>query len=126
MAKQRKPTQEEAISRHSGQQHGWSPDVDATRQQENPSAKRSFEAEKHAPAPGPGRKVSKEESEGSGVDVGKSEGRRGERQASGSKSEKGMRDLGPQGASRRPSGTRDASAVTGVDPQDPPGKRRVG
>ncbi|MFB7462675.1 hypothetical protein ACFCZ1_04045 [Streptomyces sp. NPDC056224] len=126
MAKQRKPSQGEAISRHSGQQHGWSPDVDATRQQENPSAKRSFEPERHAPKPGPGRKVSKEETKGSGADVGKSEGRRGEQQAPGSKGEKGMRDLGPQGASRRPSGTRDASAVTGIDPQDPPGKRSAG
>ncbi|WP_374772132.1 hypothetical protein OG756_02400 [Streptomyces sp. NBC_01310] len=125
MAKQRKPNQGEEISRHSGAQHGWSPDVDATHQQENPSAKRSFQPEKHAPAPGPGRKVSKEEEKGSGVDVGKSEGRRGEQRASKGKG-KGMHDLGPQGASRRPSGTRDASAVTGVDPQDPPGKRSGG
>ncbi|MEU9304693.1 hypothetical protein [Streptomyces sp. NPDC048269] len=100
--------------------------MDATRQQENPSAERSFHAEEHAPAPGPGRKVSNEETKGSGVDVGKSEGRRGERQAKGAKGEKGMRDLGPQGASQRPSGTRDASAVTGIDPQDPPGKRSGG
>lgn len=37
----------------------------------------------------------------------------------------GMRDhdLGPKGRSRRPSGTKDASATTGVDPQDPPGTR---
>ncbi|MGW7329785.1 hypothetical protein ACWGIU_14565 [Streptomyces sp. NPDC054840] len=125
MAKQQKPNQSEA-SRHTGPQHGWAPDVDATRKQENPSAERSFHAEEHAPARGPGREVSQEEKKGSGVDVGKSEGRRGEQQTKGAKSPKGMHDLGPQGASRRPSGTRDASAVTGIDPQDPPGKRNAG
>ncbi|WP_405533740.1 hypothetical protein OG592_42055 (plasmid) [Streptomyces avidinii] len=124
MAKQHKPSDGEAISRHSGAQHGWSPDVDATHQQDNPSAERSFQAEKYAPSPGPGRKASAEEKAGSGVDVGKSEGRRGEQR--GSKEQTGMHDLGPQGASGRPSGTRDASAITGVDPQDPPGKRSAG
>ncbi|MFC9635198.1 hypothetical protein ACFTY8_39630 [Streptomyces mirabilis] len=51
-----------APSQHKGtQQHGWSPDVDEARQQDNPSAHRSFHPDQHAPYKGPGRKVSKEE-----------------------------------------------------------------
>ncbi|MFD3698375.1 hypothetical protein ACFWUZ_19865 [Streptomyces sp. NPDC058646] len=122
MAKQPKRNGQDATSRHSGPQHGWSPDVDETRQQKNPSAERSFHPDEHAPAPGPGRKVSREETKGSGADVGKSEGRRGEDQAAGGA--EGMHDLGRKGASGRPSGTRDASAVTGIDPQDPPRSRK--
>ncbi|WP_406166482.1 hypothetical protein OIE52_08900 [Streptomyces canus] len=34
--------------------------------------------------------------------------------------EKGRRDTGRKGGSQRPSGTKDAAAKTGVDPQDPP------
>ncbi|WP_371591707.1 hypothetical protein [Streptomyces virginiae] len=41
--------------------------------------------------------------------------------------EKEMHDLGARGRSQRPSGTKDASATTGVDPQDPLIlKRRIG
>jgi hypothetical protein len=48
-----------------------------------------------------------------------STGRSGEDRAKKSK-DKGMHDRGPKGPSQRPSGSRDASAHTGVDPQDPP------
>ncbi|MDX2600621.1 hypothetical protein PV379_23465 [Streptomyces caniscabiei] len=104
-------------SRHRGtEQHGWSPDVDETRQQDNPSAPRSFRAE-HAGEPGPGRKKSAQETRSVPGDRAKSEGTRGEEY--GDADEKGRRDTGRRGRSQRPSGTKDADAVTGVDPQDP-------
>ncbi|MFD0427928.1 hypothetical protein ACFQ60_06125 [Streptomyces zhihengii] len=43
----------EGPSRHGGAQHGWSPDVDETRRQDNPSAHRSFHPERHAPGKDP-------------------------------------------------------------------------
>ncbi|MFD9481933.1 MULTISPECIES: hypothetical protein [Streptomyces] len=129
MAKQPKasqPSDGEGISRHKGsKQHGWSPDVDETRQQDNPSAHRSFHPDKYAPAKGPGRKISKEEAGNPHGKPSKSMGTRGEDQKKGT-GDKGMHDLGPRGRSQRPSGTKDASATTGVDPQDPPGTRSAG
>ncbi|WCD83859.1 hypothetical protein KPP03845_100178 [Streptomyces xanthophaeus] len=130
MAKQQpkpsQPTHGTGPSRHKGtEQHGWSPDVDETTQQDNPSAHRSFHPEKYAPAKGPGRTVSKEESGNPHGAPSKSMGSRGEEQSKGSGG-KGMHDLGPRGRSQRPSGTKDASASTGVDPQDPPGTRSAG
>ncbi|MEJ8641638.1 hypothetical protein WKI68_09510 [Streptomyces sp. MS1.HAVA.3] len=130
MAKQQpkpsQPTHGEGPGPHKGtEQHGWSPDVDETGQQDNPSAHRSFHPEKYAPASGPGRTVSKEESGNPHGTPSKSMGSRGEDQGKGSGG-KGMHDLGPRGRSQRPSGTKDASASTGVDPQDPPGTRSAG
>ncbi|MFE9934293.1 hypothetical protein [Streptomyces sp. NPDC005533] len=125
MAKQPKPSQPrhgEGPGPYQGtEQHGWSPDVDSTRQQDNPSAHRSFHAEEYAPKKGPGRTVSKEEEGNPHGKPVKSTSDRGEEQSKGGHQD-GMHDTGPKGRSRRPSGTRDASAVTGVDPQDPPGK----
>ncbi|TLS43688.1 hypothetical protein FE633_24200 [Streptomyces montanus] len=107
----------EGPSRHQDtEQHGWSPDVDKTRQQENPSASRSFQAEEHAPPRGKGRKASREEKKSVPGDTAKSTSRRGESQAE--RPEKGMRDTGRKGRSQRPSGTKDDSAFTGVDPDD--------
>ncbi|MFF3728140.1 hypothetical protein ACFYYM_37915 [Streptomyces erythrochromogenes] len=129
MTKQRKPSQPsqgDGPSRFAGaDQHGWSPDVDETKQQDNPSAHRSFHPEEYAPAKGPGRTVSKEEAGNPHGRPSQSRGKRGEDQKKGSGDE-GMHDLGPKGRSRRPSGTKDASATTGVDPQDPPGTRSAG
>lgn len=132
MAKQPKSSQPphgEGPSRHKGtQQHGWSPDVDETRQQDNPSAHRSFHPDQHAPEKGPGRKVSKEEAGNPHGRPVKSTSDRGEEQSKARSDEKGMHDTGPKGRSQRPSGTRDASATTGVDPQDPqdpPANRRA-
>ncbi|MFF3661042.1 hypothetical protein [Streptomyces olivochromogenes] len=135
MAKQPKSSQPphgEGPSRHKGtQQHGWSPDVDETRQQDNPSAHRSFHPDQHAPDKGPGRKVSKEEAGNLHGRPVKSTSDRGEEQSKARSDEKGMHDTGPKGRSQRPSGTRDASATTGVDPQgpqdrqDPPANRRA-
>ncbi|REK86939.1 hypothetical protein DY245_29485 [Streptomyces inhibens] len=117
--KSSRPSHGEGPSRHKGtKQHGWSPDVDETRQQDNPSAHRSFHPDKYAPEPGPEKTTSKEEVEGVTGDTVKSSSRRGEKQGGRSK-EKGMHDEGRRGASQRPSGSRDAKASTGVDPQEP-------
>lgn len=128
MAKQSKSPSgsHEGPSRHPGaHQHGWSPDVDETRQQENPSAKRSFHPDEHAPAKGPGRKISKEEAGNPHGKPVRSTSRRGEDQSKVGGTESGMHDTGPRGRSRRPSGTKDASATTGVDPQDPRDGRKA-
>ncbi|MDX2677816.1 hypothetical protein [Streptomyces soliscabiei] len=103
--------------RHQGAgQHGWSPDVDETRQQDNPSAGRSFRAEQ-AGERGRGRTKSPQETKSVPGDTAKSGAASGERY--GDADEKGRRDTGRRGRSQRPSGTKDASATTGVDPQDP-------
>jgi hypothetical protein len=117
------PSHGEGTSMHRDtQKHGWGPSVDSTNKEDNPSAHRSFHPQEYAPEPGSGRTVSKEETdEGTGNTM-KSHGRRGEDQASRG-SQKGHHDTGPRGKSQRPSGTRDASSATGVDPQDPPGDR---
>ncbi|MFE4582707.1 hypothetical protein ACFRKC_44585, partial [Streptomyces chartreusis] len=73
---------------------------------------------------GPGRTKAKEETKSVPGDTVKSSSTRGEEHARGD--EKGRRDTGRRGRSQRPSGTKDASAVTGVDPQDPPSRRRPG
>ncbi|MFB8396155.1 hypothetical protein [Streptomyces yangpuensis] len=112
---EREASQHEA-SRHQGAQHGWSPDVDETRQQDNPSAHRSFHPDRYAPAKGPGRTVSKEESGNPHGRPTESSSRRGEELAD--KGEDGMHDKGPKGKSRRPSGSKDASAFTGIRPED--------
>ncbi len=129
MVKQPKPSQPahgEGPSPHKGtDQHGWSPDVDETKQQDNPSAHRSFHPDQYAPAPGPGRTVSEEEAGNPHGKPTKSLGSRGEQRKKGS-GDKGMHDLGPRGRSQRPSGTKDASASPGVDPQDPPKTRSAG
>ncbi|QIY67949.1 hypothetical protein HEP84_45170 [Streptomyces sp. RLB1-33] len=77
------------------------------------------------PLQGPGRTVSKEEAGNRHGRPVKSTSHRGEEQSKTRSDAKGMHDTGPKGRSRRPSGTRDASATTGVDPQDPPGSRRA-
>ncbi|QMU77183.1 hypothetical protein GXW83_17195 [Streptacidiphilus sp. PB12-B1b] len=99
-------------------EHGWGPSVDATPTQDNPSAHRSFHPDEYAPKPGPGRTVSKEETGKVTGNTVKSDGRRGEDHAK-KGGQQGHHDTGPKGASQRPSGGRDASSVTGVDPQDP-------
>lgn len=110
-------------SRHQGpEQHGWSPDVDDTRQQDNPSARRSFRATEEAGEKGRGRTKSREETKSVPGDTAENRGARGEEY--GDADEKGRRDTGRRGRSQRPSGTKDASATTGVDPQDPPSERR--
>ncbi|MFF1418059.1 hypothetical protein [Streptomyces sp. NPDC058280] len=122
--KRSQPPQGEGPSRFEGSdQHGWSPDVDETSQRPNPSAHRSFHPDKHAPEPDASRTPSDEDKKKStaGTPV-ESTTRRGEDQAKKSPGE-GMHDTGPKGRSQRPSGSKDASARTGVDPQDPPPSR---
>lgn len=119
------PAHGKGQSRHQGPgQHGWSPDVDETRQQDNPSAHRSFHTAEHAGQAGRGRTRSAEETKSVPGDTAKSQGARGEEY--GDTDEKGRRDTGRKGRSQRPSGTKDASATTGVDPQDPPSGGRRG
>ncbi|MFI8293673.1 hypothetical protein ACIGBL_31500 [Streptomyces sp. NPDC085614] len=121
------PSHGEGPSRHQGtEQHGWSPDVDATRQEENPSAERSFHPEKHAPdSPSRSARSTGRQKADEGTPV-KSDSRRGEEQAGKSGAEKGRQDFGPRGRSQRPSGGKDAEAYTGVDPQHPPERHRRG
>ncbi|KOG31566.1 hypothetical protein [Streptomyces resistomycificus] len=112
------PSHGKGPSRHQGtEQHGWSPDVDETRQQDNPSAERSFRTAEHAGGKGRGRTKSPQETKSVPGDTAVSHNARGEEY--GDADEKGRRDTGPKGRSQRPSGTKDASAKTGVDPQDP-------
>ncbi|MFE0190506.1 hypothetical protein [Streptomyces sp. NPDC058989] len=120
MSKERKsshPKMGEGPSRHKGtEQHGWSPDVDQTEQQRNESAHRSFHPERYAPEADAGKEGKGREKVPPASDV-KSDTKSGEQRAA-ETDEKGMRDLGPKGRSRRPSGTRDDEAQTGVDPKD--------
>lgn len=123
--KQPKPSRDHGPGRHRGtEHHGWSPDVDETRQEENPSARRSFHAEKHAPPRGAGRAHAQEERTSVPGDVARSDARRGEEY--GEQPEEGRRDTGRRGRSGRPSGTKDESAFTGVDPDDSGTGRRPG
>ncbi|WP_407554810.1 hypothetical protein QOM21_33800 [Streptomyces sp. Pv4-95] len=121
MTKHRKSSQPkmgEGPSRHKGSdQHGWSPDIDEAKQQKNPSAERSFDPQRHAPDSPPRRETAEEDKVPPASEV-KSTSRSGERIAA-KESEKGMRDTGEKGPSRRPSGRKDAEAHTGVDPQNP-------
>ncbi|RKT02387.1 hypothetical protein BX286_0288 [Streptomyces sp. 3211.6] len=114
----------EGPGRHEGtEQHGWSPDVDATHTQDNPSARRSFDTPpekargqtgKAAPSDGADEVVPVESTSRSGEDL-----------AKGSRN-KGHHDLGPRGRSQRPSGGKDDDAYTGVDAQEGPRKLRKG
>ncbi|PWI42937.1 hypothetical protein [Streptomyces sp. ICBB 8177] len=123
------PTHGEGPSRYKGtDQHGWAPDVDAERQQDNPSAHRSFHADQYAPDADETQRTdpserdrARERSMEPSSRTGQSPTKSGEQHARGS-GQKGHRDAGTRGRSQRPSGTKDASAYTGVDPQDESGK----
>lgn len=104
----------EGPSRHKGtEQHGWSPDVDSTHTQENPSAKRSFDPPKKEAGHTESRKKTQSDKADEGVVPVESISRSGEDLAR-KGSQKGHHDLGPRGRSQRPSGGKDASAFTGV------------
>ncbi|MFF5160146.1 hypothetical protein ACFY3N_28655 [Streptomyces sp. NPDC000348] len=119
------PSPGRGAGRHRGSgHHGWSPDADERRQEENPSARRSFHAEEHAPSRGAGRKHVEEERTSVPGDVVPSDARRGEEYAD--RGEKGRRDPGRRGRSARPGGTKDESAFTGADPDDSGTGRRPG
>ncbi|MET9962434.1 hypothetical protein ABZ128_25795 [Streptomyces sp. NPDC006326] len=120
------PSHGEGPSRHQGtEQHGWSPDVDATHQEENPSARRSFHTEEHTPDTAPRSRSSRDRKADEGTPV-KSDSRSGEKVSKKSGGDKGHHDLGTRGRSQRPSGGKDADAFTGVDPQHPPEQHRRG
>jgi hypothetical protein len=112
------PAHGEEENPHKGQEHhGWSPDVDEAGQQPNDSAHRSFHPDTYAPDTGTSRKTMEPGEDVPPASPVESTSRRGEEHAE--KPDKGTHDTGPKGPSRRPSGTRDASGRTGVDPQDP-------
>ncbi|KRD12153.1 MULTISPECIES: hypothetical protein [unclassified Streptomyces] len=119
------PPHGEGPSRHTGgEHHGWSPDVDETGRQDNPSAHRSFHPGEHAGDRGRGRTKSAQETKSVPGDTVETSGARGEEY--GDAEEKGRHDAGRRGRSQRPSGTKDASSRSGVDPQDPPSGPRAG
>ncbi|MDF3294369.1 hypothetical protein P3G67_35290 [Streptomyces sp. RB6PN23] len=98
-------------------QHGWGPDIDDPGR-DNPSAHRSFHPDEYAPKPDRSRPAAPESasSKGAPEKSGESLTRGAEEQAT--SGEKGIHDRGRKGRSQRPSGGKDASAYTGVDPQD--------
>ncbi|MFG3104395.1 hypothetical protein ACGFZL_28310 [Streptomyces sp. NPDC048182] len=104
--------------------HGWSPDVDAQHTEDNPSAHRSFHAEEHAPDKGRGRRPSDAERGQVPGDTVESDHRGGEEHAR--KGDNGMHGKGGRGRSGRPTGTKDDSAFTGVDPDDGTSGHRPG
>ncbi|MDX2853451.1 hypothetical protein PV342_34470 [Streptomyces sp. PA03-3a] len=101
-------------------QHGWAQDVDATHQEENPSAHRSFHPDTYAPG-GKNREPSQRDIEDSLQGSPVEDISRSGEERSGKSGKKGIQDTGPRGPSGRPSGTEDASESTAVDPQDPSG-----
>ncbi|MFD9722301.1 hypothetical protein [Streptomyces sp. NPDC059072] len=113
------PKHGEGPSRYEGtEQHGWSVDVDSTHTQDNPSARRSFDTPKKTQGSTRRNRPSRKADEGTPVE---STSRSGEDLAG--KGQKGHHDLGARGRSQRPSGGKDPSAFTGVDPQD--GSKRL-
>ncbi|WP_340384042.1 hypothetical protein U5640_39540 [Streptomyces sp. SS7] len=104
--------------------HGWASDVDETRQQDNPSAERSFRTAEYGGDKGPGRKRSEEETRPVPGDTVESDSTRGEEHAEGG--QKSHRSQGGRGRSGRPSGSKDAPAETGVDPQESRSGHRQG
>ncbi|MFF9488104.1 hypothetical protein [Streptomyces sp. NPDC014676] len=120
-----RPSRGRRAGRHRGSgHHGWSPDVDETRQEENPSARRSFHAEEYVPSRGAGRKHVEEERTSVPGDVVRGDARWGEEYAD--RGEAGKRGTGRRGRSARPGGTGDEAAFTGVDPGDSGTGRRPG
>ena len=86
------PPHGEGPSRHTGgEHHGWSPDVDETGRQDNPSAHRSFHPGEHAGDRGRGRTKSVP------GDTVETSGARGEEY--GDAEEKGRHDAGRRGRS---------------------------
>ncbi|MFD5634209.1 hypothetical protein ACFWJM_08725 [Streptomyces sp. NPDC127077] len=122
MAKSAKQPPQEPQSRTSEgeRQLRWGPSVNDESQQPNPSAHRSFHPDQYAPEPDRPRKVptkKEKEASGAGTPADSLTARAEDRGKS-----TGMHDTGRRGQSRRPSGEKDASAYTGVDPDDsPPG-----
>ncbi|MEW2164466.1 hypothetical protein AB0912_15940 [Streptomyces sp. NPDC007084] len=98
----------------------WGPSVNDESQQDNPSPHRSFHPDRYAPDADRPRKVpTMEEKRASGEGT-TSDSLTTSAEDRNEKS-RGMHDSGPRGKSRRPSGEKDASAFTGVDPDDSSG-----
>ena len=108
-----------APSPHRGEKHhGWAEDVDAQRQEPNPSAHRSFHPDEYAPEPDQGHTPGDRDASLRDVPsrTGDSDTRSGQDYAE--KDEEGMRRKGRRGRSQRPSGEKGSRAFTGVDPQE--------
>jgi|SwirhisoilCB1_FD_contig_31_5971301_length_407_multi_3_in_0_out_0_1 hypothetical protein len=119
-ARKPEPSRGTAPSPHRGEKHhGWAEDVDAQRQEPNPSAHRSFHPDKYAPEPDPDHTSGDRDASLRDVPsrTGESPGRSGEDYAD--HDEEGMRRRGRRGRSQRPSGEKGARAFTSVDPQEP-------
>jgi len=120
MAKTAKqPPQEPGPHTSEGErQQRWGPSVNDESQQPNPSPHRSFHPDKYAPEPDEPRKApTKKEKEASGVGT-PSDSLTASAEDRGTS--EGMHDTGRRGTSHRPSGKKDASAYTGVNPDDSP------
>ncbi|MFF6904636.1 hypothetical protein ACFY9Q_01675 [Streptomyces sp. NPDC012389] len=111
------PRHGEGPSRFKGEeQHGWSPDVDGTSQRPNPSAHRSFNPDTYAPESDRPRKKPTEEEKRASLEGTTTESATSRGEDRGKDSD--MHSTGRRGRSRRPSGEKDASAHTGVDPEE--------
>ncbi|MFF3097707.1 hypothetical protein [Streptomyces cyaneofuscatus] len=111
------PRHGEGPSRFKGEgQHGWAPDIDETSQQSNPSAHRSFHPDTYAPEPDRPRKKPSEEEKRASLEGTTTESSTSRGEDRGGDSD--MHGTGRRGKSRRPSGEKDASAHTGVDPEE--------
>ncbi|MDX3095550.1 hypothetical protein PV703_04605 [Streptomyces sp. ME01-24h] len=120
MTKKQHPPHGEGPSRHQGDdQHGWATDVDAEKQQDNPSAHRSFHPDAHAPG-GRNREPSSEDIEASKAGTPAHDVSRSGEERAGTSGKRQIQDTGKRGASGRPSGAKATSEFSGVDPQEPP------
>ncbi|MFE0631198.1 hypothetical protein ACFW3D_30105 [Streptomyces sp. NPDC058864] len=119
MTKKQHPPHGEGPSRHEGDdQHGWATDVDAEKQQDNPSGHRSFHPDTYAPG-GKNREPSpKDIAESTTGTPAHDVSGSGEERA-GKTGKRQIQDTGNRGPSGRPSGTKDTSEFSGVDPQEP-------
>ncbi|MFC9673641.1 hypothetical protein [Streptomyces sp. NPDC056949] len=119
------PQHGEGPSQYKGTaQHSWAGDVDAEKKESNPSGRRSFHPQKYAaaadeglPTPPEKKDAAREESLRPSAKTGDSPSRSGEEIVD-QEGAKGHHSHGARGLSGRPSGGKDASAYTGVDPKD--------
>ncbi|SNT55648.1 hypothetical protein [Actinacidiphila glaucinigra] len=124
MTKKQNPSHGQGPSRHKGDdQHGWATDVDATEQQDNPSGHRSFHPDTYAPG-GRNRQPSPEDIEASKEGTPAHDVSRSGEERAGKSGKRQIQDTGPRGPSGRPSGAKDTSQFSGVDPQEPQTKHR--
>ncbi|MDX2853502.1 hypothetical protein [Actinacidiphila glaucinigra] len=124
MAKKQHPPHGEGPSRHKGEdQHGWAADVDAEKQQDNPSGHRSFHPDTYAPG-GKNREPSPKDIAESGAGTPAHDVSRSGEERAGKSGKRQIQDTGKRGPSGRPSGAKKTSEFSGVDPQEPKTEHR--